>query len=347
MMTLMKTVRTAVGVVCLSAATVASASAQSLATEADFTTGYSSEQNVKAVAAQLRLFGEFKSGLRFNVEGTWAHRSKDGTDAFDAAYPYGDRLQLSEAYAERTFQRGVGLVGVRVGQFRTPFGISGRSDYAYGGFLRAPLLRYTDYWALSNEFMERGVDVVVGTPRLSVEASLGAPGDVGDEKRRPGLDRVVRVQGYVQNLVLGVSHLNAEPNGPVSYAKGRMVFTGVDARWTHSGVLLRGEWITGQVWNTTATRAWYLDAMVHRPFMGPVTAVFRSEQLDYSSVYPFPYQDTVGLTTWQGRRQTAGGRVRLPRGLTAQLNVMRQSDLLAKFGRTAIDMALTYSVRLH
>ena len=75
--------------------------------------------------------------------------------------------------------------------------------------------------------------------------------------------------------------------------------------------------------------------------------MFRSEQLDYSSVYPFPYQGTVGLTTWQGRRQTAGGRVRLPRGLTAQLNVMRQSDLLAKFGRTAIDMALTYSVRLH
>jgi hypothetical protein len=55
----------------------------------------------------------------------------------------------------------------------------------------------------------------------------------------------------------------------------------------------------------------------------------------------------VALTVWQGRRQTAGGRVRLPGGLTAQVNVMRQSDLLARFGRTAIDMALTYSVRLN
>ena len=255
-------------------------------------------------------------------------------------------MQLSEAYAERTFQRGLGLVGVRVGQYRTPFGISGRSDYAYGGFLRAPLLRYEGYWSLTNNFLERGVDVVVGTPRLSVEASLGAPEDIGAMKRRPGLDRVVRVQGYVQNLVLGVSHLNAEPNAP-SWAKGRMAFTGVDARWTHSGVQLRGEWINGQPWDTTATHAWYLDAMVHRPFMGPVTAVFRSEQLDYSSVLPFTYKDTPGLTAWQGRRQTAGGRVRLPGGLTAQLNVLRQSDLLAEYGRTAIDVALTYSIRLN
>jgi hypothetical protein len=314
--------------------------------EVDFTTGYSSEANVKAVAAQIRLFGEVKSGIRFNVESTWARRSVNATDAFGAAYPYGDRVQLSEAYGERTFQRGVGLVGVRVGQYRTPFGISGRGDHAYGGFLRAPLLRYDGYWALTNDFLERGVNVVVGTPRLSVEASLGVPADIGTfNTRRPGLDRVVRVQGYVQDLVLGVSHINSEPNAP-SYAKGRLAFTGLDARWTRGGVQLRGEWIIGQPWDNTSTGGWYVDAIVHRRFMGPVTAVFRSEQLDYTAVRPFEYQGTSGLNAWMGRRQTAGGRVRLPGGLTAQLNVIRQSDLLAKYGRTAIDMALTYSVRL-
>jgi hypothetical protein len=344
---MLKTLRAALAVVCLSAATAASAPAQSLVTEVDFTTGYSSEDNLKAVAAQLRLFGDVGSGIRFNVEGTWARRSEQEGDQFGAAYPYGDRVQLSEAYAERTFQRGQGLVGVRVGQYRTPFGISGRSDYAYGGFLRAPLLRYDGYWALTNDFLERGVNVVVGTPRLSLEASLGVPADIGAiNTRRPGLDRVFRVQGYVQDLVLGVSHINSEPNAP-SYAKGRLAFTGIDARWTRGGVQLRGEWIIGQAWDNTATDAWYLDAIVHRRFMGPVTAVFRSEQLNYTAVRPFEYHGTSGLTSWLGRRQTAGGRVRLPGGLTAQLNVLRQSDWLANYGRTAIDLALTYSIRLH
>lgn len=342
---LTKTLTTAFAIVCIGVVTAPSAFAQSVAAEVDFTTGYSSEANVKAVAAQIRLLGDVKSGIRFNVETIWARRSVNVTDAFGAAYPYGDRVQLSEAYAERTFQRGVGLVGVRVGQYRTPFGISGRSDYAYGGFLRAPLMRYEGYWSVTNNFLERGVNVVAGTPRLSIEASLGVPEDLGVMRRRPGLDSVVRVQGYVQNLVLGVSHINSQPYMP-AFVKGRMAFTGVDARWTRNGVQLRGEWIKGQPWNATATHAWYLDAIVHRPFMGPVTAVFRTEKLDYTAVRPFEYRGTSGLTSWLGRRQTAGGRVRLPGGLTAQLNVLRQSDQLAKHGRTAIDMALTYSVRL-
>ena len=343
---LMNTLSTAVVIVCIGASTAPSASAQSVAAEVDVTTGYSSEANVKAVATQIRLFGDVKSGIRFNVETTWARRSVNVTDAFGAAYPYGDRVQLSEAYGERTFQRGVGLFGVRVGQYRTPFGISARSDYAYTGFLRAPLLRYDGYWALTNDFLERGVNVVAGTPRLSVEASLGVPADIGTfNTRRPGLDSVFRVQGYVRDLVVGVSHINSEPNAP-SWAKGRLAFTGVDARWARSGVQLRGEWITGQSWNNSATNGWYVDAIVHRRFMGPVTAVFRSEQLNYTSVRPFDYHGESGLTSWLGRRQTAGGRVRLPGGLTAQLNVLRHSDRLATYGRTAIDMALTYSVRL-
>lgn len=342
----MKTLRTALIVVCASVATAASAPAQSLTGELDVTTGYSSEENLKAVAAQLRLFGDVRSGIRYTVEGTWARRSVEEGDAFGAAYPYSGRVQLSEAYAERTFQRGLALVGVRVGQYRTPFGISGRGDYAYAGFLRAPLMRYEGYWSVTNNFLERGVNVIAGTPRLSVEASLGVPKDIGTMKRRSGLDRVVRVQGYVTNLVLGASYLNSEPNAP-AWAKGRMSFTGVDARWTGGGVMLRGEWINGQAWDASATDAWYVDAIVHRPFMGPVTAVFRSEQLNYSSVFPFTWLDKPGFTTWQGRRQTVGGRVRLPGGFTAQVNVLRQSALLTRHARTAIDAALTYSIRLH
>ena len=48
---------------------VAAAQSQSIVTEVNLTTGYSSEDTVKAVAAQLRLFGETKSRIRFNGGG--------------------------------------------------------------------------------------------------------------------------------------------------------------------------------------------------------------------------------------------------------------------------------------
>jgi hypothetical protein len=323
----------------------AAAQAQTLTTEVDVTGGYSSEDRVNAIAAQLRVFGEAKAGIRFNVEGTWARRSEDDTDAFGAAYPYGGRVQVSEAYAERMFYRGSRLAGIRLGQYRTPFGIYNRSDHAYSGFLRAPLIRYDAYWALTNNFLERGVDVIVGTPRLSVEASLAVPGDLGTHQRRSGLNRVVRAQGYYRALIVGASHINTAPYGAAKYAAGRMDFNGVDARVTLDGVQFRGEFLHGQPWKGPTTNGWYVDAIVHRRFMGPVTAVLRTEQLDYQSPVPFSDHDESGYTGWHGRRATVGGRVRLPGGFTAQVNVIRQSSELAEYGRTALDMALTYSVR--
>ena len=246
---------------------------------------------------------------------------------------------------ERTFHPGPGLVGIRAGRFRSPFGISSRTDHAYSGFLRAPLIRYDGYWALTNGFREQGASVVVGTPQLSVEASVGVPGDLGTTRRRSGVDAVVRLQGYYRNLIVGVSHINSDPYAPAEWAHGRLNFTGVDARWAHRGVQLRGEWIAGRPWDGPDTNGGYVDALVHVPFMGPVTAVFRSEWLNYYSDFPFSWHDEDGYTEWQAARLTAGGRIRLPRGFTAQIDVMRHSEELAYRGRAGLDVALTYSIR--
>ena len=88
-----------------------------LIVELDFTAGNATEDRVKAASAQFRGFGQLKSGIRFNLEGTWGQRSDNDTDAFGAAYPYGGSLELSEAYAERIFQRRSRLVGIRVGRY--------------------------------------------------------------------------------------------------------------------------------------------------------------------------------------------------------------------------------------
>jgi hypothetical protein len=333
-----KAMKAGVGLLVL-LATVAdprSAFGQSVEVEADVTVGYSTD-GVSAAATQIRLFGEAGSRLRIYVEGAWAGRSHDDeTDAFGAAYPYGNRVQAIETYAEGLFRPRGALIGVRAGRFRTPFGIYGRSDYAYSGFLRAPLIRYDGYFALSNNFLEHGAELIAGIPQLYVATSVGVPADAGSARRRSGVDSVSRIQGYYGPWIVGVSRINTTPYLPERFARGRSVFTGVDLRWTHAGVQVVGEWITGRPFDGTRTDGWHADAIVHRKGMGPVTAVWRSEALDYDAAPP---------RARHAQRHTAGARVRLLRNLSAQINVLHQTGDLSESSATALDVAVTYSVR--
>jgi hypothetical protein len=313
---------------------------QSLSAEADVTGGYSTDE-IGAGALQFRVFGEVPSGLRIYGEGAWAARTETddrATDAFGAAYPYANRVQAIEVYGERLFRPGRGLIGFRAGRYRTPFGIHGRGDYAYSGFLRAPLIRYDGYFALSNNFLEHGTELVAGVPHLYFATSIGAPADVGKARRRSGLDSVSRVQGYLGPWIVGVSRINTTPYQPKRFARGRSVFTGIDVRWTFEGVQVVGEWISGRPFDGASTDGWHASVIVHRRSMGPVTAVWRSEALDY---------DAAAAFARQGRRHTAGARVRLPRNLSAQINVLHQDGNLTQSRATALDLALTYSKRLH
>lgn len=334
---------------CLTGALPGPASAQvttPVVVEADVTAGITTENHVKAAATQIRAFGETKLKIRFHVEATWGDRTQGFTDAFGAAYPYGGKLDLSEAYVERFFTRGNRILAVRAGQYRSPFGLSARSDHAYAGFLRAPLMRYDGYWSVTNNFLERGVAVVAGTAHLSGEASIGAPGDLGPLPRRRGLDVLVRAQGHAGPLTLGVSHISSPPYLPAFISTGRLRLTGADLRWMAHGVQVRGEWVTGQPWDGPSTKGGYVDVAVHRPFLGPVTLVARTEKLDYESPLPFPWFDELH-TDWAGSRHSVGARIRLPRGLTVQANLIRQGHELGEYTPAAFDIAVTYSLRRH
>ena len=316
---------------CVAAAPAASA--QSITAEAALTGGVSTD-GVSAAATQLRAFGDLDFGIRYFAEAAWA-RTGSKADAFGAAYPYGGRLQAIETYAE-WWAPARAVAGIRVGRYRTPFGMSTASDHGYNGFLRAPLIRYDNYYALSNNFLEHGIDVVVGVPRLSVEASFGQPADVGTAVRREGMTRVLRVQSAAGAAIVGVSHIRTQPYQSPRYAFGRAEFTGIDVRWMRGGVQLRGEWIGGRPFDGTTTTGWYADAIVHRRGMGPVTAVARVEQLDY---------DTVPQHALHSKRQTLGARVRVRDGLAAQVNLLHHTGLLHQPRRTSLDVGLTYSIR--
>ena len=255
------------------------ARSQPVTVEAAQSAGYSTEE-IAAVATQLRAFGELTPArVRFNVDAAWGTRSAGGSDVFGTAYPYEGPLQIIEAYGERTFLPGRALFGVKAGRYRTPFGISSASDHAYLGFMRAPLIRYDDYFALSNTFLEHGVDLIAGTPHLSLEASVGVPGDVGESIRRPGLNTVLRGQTAFGAMIVGVSHITTQPYQNPRFAHGDTVFNGIDVRWMRDGVQARGEWIDGRPFDGTTTTGGYIDLIVHRPSMGPVTAVARVERL--------------------------------------------------------------------
>jgi len=308
--------------------------AQTVVTELDVTAGHSTE-GVHAAGTQLRIFGEAIAGWRFHAEGTWAEAWGPQSDAFGAAYPYNKRVRPMEVYTENTFHVGRYLTGVRLGRYRTPFGIYSRSDHAYNGFLRAPLIRYGSYWALSNNFLEGGASVIGGLPKLYVEASVGVPQDEDVHRRRPGLGGSVRAQGSVGPLIVGVSHIRTQPSAARTFARGNTEFTGVDVRWMHAGVQLRGEWIDGRPFDGTRTFGGYLDAIIHRPGMGRVTAVARAERLDYLArqFSRFP------------RRYTAGARVRVASVLVAHVNVIGQPGDMGHAGKASLDLGLTFTVR--
>ena len=310
-----------------------SASAQSLHTDVSITAGASTEE-VGSGSTQARVFGD-AFGMRVYLEGAWGTVRGPKSDAFGAAYPYSGRPHLMEMYAEKLLRGERFLASMRGGRFRTPFGIHAASDHAYVGFLRAPLIRYSGSHALSNTFLEVGANVMVGTSWLQAEGTIGMPSDEGHLHRRRGLDSVVRVQAHWGGLVAGVSHIRTRPYQPKTFARGRAAFSGLDFRWMKGGVQLRGEWLDGRPFDGTRTTGGYLDVLVHRRAMGPVTAVARLESLDYAA----------GRFSHYERRATIGARVRVNQGLAAHVNLVHHPGGLYTSTETAADVALTYTLR--
>lgn len=308
--------------------------AQTVLTEIDVTAGHSTE-DVQAAGTQMRVFGEALAGWRFNVEGTWANVWGRQSDVFGAAYPYNNRLRPMEVFVENTYHLGPYLAGVRLGRYRTPFGIYSRSDHGYNGFLRAPLIRYGSYWALSNTFLEHGASVMAGLPRAYVEASLGVPRDEDSYRRRKELGGTVRFQGSVGPWVIGASHIRTQPAERFTFARGNAEFSGIDIRWMQGGVQIRGEWISGRPFGGARTSGGYVDAFIHRPGMGPVTAILRAERLDYDA----------GRFSSYPRRYTGGARVRISSVLVGSVNLVHQPTDVRLHKVSSVDFGLTFSAR--
>lgn len=318
------------------AAIAAPAAAQIVNAEADVTAGHSTD-GTGAGAVQARVFGVTSGDWRYLIEGAWGQTTALATDAFGGAYPYDHELTPIEAYAEKWWRPSGWTFVVRGGRYRTPFGISSRGENAYSGFTRAPLMRYGGNFALSNDFLDAGADVLAGTPRWQVEASVGTPSDVGDDgSRRRGAALTVRVQATVDAFIVGASATRAPHVDDDQFSRsGDMRFGGVDARWMRAGVELAGEWIAGRPFDGGETHGGYIDLSVHRLGMGPVTIVARGERLDYGA-------DVFSL---HRRRLSAGTRVRLFDAIAAEIDWVHDAVGLGPGRRSALDASVTLTVR--
>jgi hypothetical protein len=318
----------------LVAGSAAAAAGQTVAVQAHQSVGVSSE-DIAAGGAQVRVLGEPMPGLRIDVDTAWGERTRGGSDVFGTAYPYQGQPQVIDAFVEYVRPQARGLRAVKGGRYRTPFGISAAGDHGYLGFLRPPLIRYGGYYALSSGYLEHGVSMTVGVPRASIEAGVGRPADVGTAIRRPGTDAVARGELAFDALVVGASYLDTTPDQPARFARGRARFGGVDMRWMRAGVMVRGEWLAGRPFDGTATRGGYLDLIVHRPGLGPITLLARGERLAYDAQPPH------ALYT---HRYTAAARLRAWRGLSAAVGLVHQAGQQTQRHRTALDVGVTYAV---
>jgi len=308
---------------------------QMAAVEAVQSVGASTE-SIASAGVQFRGLAEPMKGLRLRVETAWGDRSEAQSDVFGTAYPYGGRFDVIEAYGEWLTERR-GLRAVKAGRYRTPFGLYNASDHAYLGFLLPPLIRYGEYWGLSAGYLEHGVDVLVGVPQLSLEMSIGRPGDVGEVMRRPGWNSTVRAEGSAGPWIVGASFVNTTPYEPlVEDAPGRTHFGGIDARWMRDGVQFRGEWLFGQYSDFATTTGGYFDTIVHTPAMGRVTALGRIETINYDTIPPY------SLVT---HRYSAAARVRAWQGLSVSLGITHQGGQQTQESRTAVDLGITWALR--
>lgn len=185
---------------------------------------------------------------------------------------------------------------------------------------------------------------VFGKGRRAYGSMAKAPGASNSQAiqwvRRSGLDTVVRAQGYSGPLIVGVSYMRSLPYMSPIVEQARLGFMGIDARWMLGGIQGAGRMDLRTPYRCgTSTRGWYADLIVHRPVMGPVTAVFRTEHLDWIG--------SIRSDDAQGRRHTVGARVRLTKAFTVHANVIRQSGYLAEEHRGSVDLAVTYAIRLN
>ena len=168
---------------------------------------------------------------------------------------------------------------MRAGRFRTPFGLHGRRTRLHG-FLRAPLIATRFHWALSNTFLEHGVNVMVAPTRCQFRIHGGASGRRWRTAAPRRLDQVC-AQGYHGDSSSATATSDAAYRTPAMPRARRL-----QRRRRPPGCAAACSCAVNGSTDSRATAC--TRAALHRRLRqsqrdGPITALARMEVLDYDA----------------------------------------------------------------
>lgn len=206
-------------------------------------------------------------------------------------------------WQQATVEKEWGSNRIQAGEIRLPFGIYDTRETYASGLIDYPMAR-GDYALNSVDWGVPGVKWAGGSSRFQVEASAFnglAAGTWGNLNMLCG--GALRVQTYVNDLIIGVSHWDGyiglpQYKGPGYGSSGTdhtgVQMNGLDIRYTRPHLLLRGEFLIGRL-GGQQMNGWYLDLYYHLPKYEKWTFVTRIEGLRPGSGVGYGRQITLGV----------------------------------------------------
>lgn len=197
---------------------------------------------------------------------------------------------------------------LQLGVIRLPFGIYDYRETYASGLIDYPLPR-VDYGLNSVDWGVPGIRLVAGGYRLQLELAAfeGRAAGVWSNTNNVG-GMAGRLQTYVRDLILGLSQWDGYFDTNFHCNKRRRVHvSGLDVRFTRPHLLLRGEYIFGNM-GSGAMHGWYVDIYYHLPKYDRWTLTARMEAL------------RPGPKMALGRQFTLGARYTLDRNWILSVN---------------------------
>ncbi len=215
-----------------------------------------------------------------------------------------------------------GPLGLRLGRFRSAFGLSTWSDMHYTPIIALPMVRaYIDAApGVPLYRLDRGAELTGGTPKVEYHLAL-VDSDESDWNVAPKT-----INTGIGGLQWSGEHLIVGLHGLVKKAvdDGRQAeIADLDFRWTAPRLIVRGELVTG-VQGGSGCRGFYVDA-----FYRPVGLARTQLGLRYQGIDNSGYDGHWG---WKSDVLTIGARQILNKYLTFTVNYGAGGHVPAIFG---------------
>lgn len=195
-----------------------------------------------------------------------------------------------------------------------PFGLSNLSETYASGLIDYPIAR-GDYETMGVSWGVPGVRFNGGTPNLRLEAAAfggQASGIWGNRENISGAS--LRLQTYAKDFILGVSRWDGTTSSQFGHpTRGGTHLTGIDLRYTRPHLLIRGEYLFGQLSDEYQQGA-YLDVYYHLPKFHQWTLVARAENFRANIGDPWLSQFTLGCRYTLSREWVAAFNWRVNNG---------------------------------